>query len=146
MRPSGPAGVRIRPVPCPGMASVGTPDRSAKCAKKERYGTYSPNGTRCTFSNTPTTRPSGPHATTLLRKVVDDAGSVTPTTSVVWSLRAKLLSNAASGEPANGRFKATTFSGHSTSSGRGCTDVTRELAATCASKTLSGGTCSLLTP
>src|SRR6516164_4126384 len=107
----------MRPVPCPAVASVGTPDRSAKGAKKERYGTYSPKGTRCTFSNTPTTRPSGPQATTLLRKVVDDAGSVTPTTSVVWSRRARLLSNAASGEPANGRFKAATSSGHNTRSG-----------------------------
>ena len=51
MAPSGPAGVRSRPVPVPGMASRGTADRLAKWAKKPRYGTYSPKGTRWTFSN-----------------------------------------------------------------------------------------------
>ena len=74
--------------PCHGRAtaSSGTPDRSAKCAKKERSGTYSPKGTRCTFSKTPTMWPFGPQATTSLRNEVVDAGSVTPTSSVVWSL------------------------------------------------------------
>ena len=60
----------MSPLPCPGTASRGTPERSAKWAKKERSGTYSPKGTRCTFSNTPTTRPSGPQPTISLRNAV----------------------------------------------------------------------------
>ena len=88
MTPSGPAGVRNRPVPSPGTASSGTADRLAKWAKKLRYGTYSPKGTRWTFSNVPTTRPLGPQATTRLRNAVGDTVSVTPATTVVRSWRA----------------------------------------------------------
>ena len=64
--------------------------------------------------------PLGPQATTSLRNDVVDAGSVTPTSSVVWSCRASRLRSAACGEPASGRSSATTSSGHSTRSGDGC--------------------------
>ena len=63
---------------------------------------------------------SGPQATTSLRNEVVDAGSVTPTSSVVWSCRASRLRSAAWGDPASGRSSATTSSGHSTRAGAGC--------------------------
>ena len=81
----------------------------------------------------------------LVAEVVADAGSVTPTTSVVRSCRARRPRRAAWGEPASGRSRATTSSGHSTSAGRGGRGH-GEVAASCASKTEAGGTCSLLTP
>ena len=90
--------------------------------RRSGTGTYSPKGTRCTFSKTPTTCPRGPQATIWLRKVVADAGSVTPTTSVEPSSAARRPSSAASGEPASGRSRATTSSGHSTSAGDGRTE------------------------
>src|SRR5450759_5559705 len=85
MVPRRAAGVVNRPDPVPGVASRGTADRLPKWAKRPRQGTYSPNGTRCTFSNRSTNVPSGPHATISLRKAVVDTDSVTPTTTVSYT-------------------------------------------------------------
>src|ERR1700676_2040008 len=115
MAPSGAAGVSRRPVPVPGTASSGTDERLPRWAKKLRYGTYSPKGTRWTFSNRATRVPSGPHATISLGKVVDDTVSVTPTTNVVWSARARPDRADSSDERARGVARDTTSSGHSTS-------------------------------
>ena len=73
------------PVPVPGTASRDTADRSPNRAKNDRKGTYSPNGTRWTFSYRSTTAPWGPKATISLRNEVAESVSVTPTTRVEWS-------------------------------------------------------------
>ena len=80
--PSRPAGVSSTPFPCPGMASRGTLERSARCLKNPRYGMYSPNGTRWTFSKRATRAPVEENARISLRKLWVDTVSVTPTTSV----------------------------------------------------------------
>ncbi len=60
-----------------------------------------------------------------------------------WASR---LRRAAWGEPASGRSRATTSSGHTTRRGEGCALATANVAATCAAKTEVGETCCLSRP
>ena len=134
-------------MPVPGTASRGTAERFARCEKKPRQGTYSPKGTRWTFSKVPTMRPSGPQATISLRKALDEMVTVTPATTVASSRRASAATSAASGEPTSGRSRAITSSGQSTRDGRapGWPGIS-EVAATWALNTADGSTCAFERP
>jgi hypothetical protein len=68
--PSGPAGVRMSPVPWPGTASVGTPDRSARCEMKGTVRDVLAEGDPVHLLEHATIRPLGPQATISLRNVV----------------------------------------------------------------------------
>ena len=105
---------------------------------KDRYGTYSPKGTRWTFSKVPTIRPSGAQTTISLRNVVADAGSVTPAARVVCSRRAIWAIWRLWLDPRSGPASAMTSSGHSTSVGGGVAVPRTPVAATCAAKTAAG--------
>src|SRR5579863_4038915 len=146
MRPIRPAGVVSSPVPWPGMASSGTPDRLAKCEKKARSGTYSPKGTRWTFSKTPTTRPVGPHATTSFLNELDETVSVTPASTVERRRRASDDRYAPARVPERRGPTLTTSSGQTTICGGSVDPSSRRVAETSAARTLDGATSNWLVP
>ena len=131
------------PVPRPGLASRGTSSKLAKCEKKPRQGTYSPNGTRWTFSNSATSRPDGAKATISFRNRVVPTGSVTPATSVAWWRRATDARIASSAEPAKARLSATTSSGQTM---REVPAGTWAVSFRAAWNTTEAGTCNWLSP
>ena len=98
--PSGPAGVRSSPVPWPGTASVGHPGQVGHVRRRRSgRGRTRRRGPGAPSRTAPRSARSGAQATISLRKVVADAGSVTPATRVVCSCRAICAIGAAWAEP-----------------------------------------------
>ena len=97
-----------------------------------RNGTYSPNGTRRTFSYRAPSLPSGRKTTDAFTKDSESMPSVTPTTSVVSRSLARSESSRPSFVVLTGPSTSTTFSGHRTRSTGG---TIISLAFRCRSKT-----------